>query len=498
MVDENGLLELPKGWVWTMVGEIYDIVGGGTPSTAIAEYWEGDIPWITSADIYGLDDIRPRKKIGLDAIQNSTTNLVPKGSLIVVTRVGLGKIAIADTPLCFSQDSQALIAERSLVYPRYALYCLSQAVQTFKHNSRGTTISGVTKKQLSETSFPLPPLPEQHRIVNKIEELFTRLDAGVDALKKAKAQLKRYRQAVLKAAMAGELTREWREAHRDELEPATVLLERIKEERKKKLGRKYREMPPPDAAGLPELSEGWTWARMHQCCDLITKGESPKWQGYDYVEDGIPFIRSENVSWGKVNTEKAVRIHEDFHRKLSRSQVFASDILINLVGASIGRCGVAPPTLVDANINQAVALIRLSDTFSPHFLMYLLLSPTMQERIHAGKVETARANISLKDLNFLMIPVPPRQEQRIIVEEIERFYSLADEVERVADQSLRQAERLRQSILKRAFEGKLVAQDPLDEPAEKLLERIKAERERQASSVNQQRRRKIKIQPVRA
>src|SRR3712207_1256144 len=96
---ENG--SLPFGWVWTRVGEIYDIVGGGTPSTEVTEYWTGDIPWITSADILGLKDIRPRKQVTMEAIRKSATNLVPAGSLIVVTRVGLGKVALTETPLCF-------------------------------------------------------------------------------------------------------------------------------------------------------------------------------------------------------------------------------------------------------------------------------------------------------------------------------------------------------------------------------------------------------------
>ncbi|MFH0812498.1 MAG: restriction endonuclease subunit S [Pseudomonadota bacterium] len=144
MSDETYFPEPPKGWVWTTVGELYDIVGGGTPSTNVAEYWDGNIPWITSADIYGLKDIRPRKQITKKAIENSATNLVPEGSLIVVTRVGLGKIALTKTPICFSQDSQALVGCNSLPLPDYSLYYLSNAVQIFKYVHRGTTIAGVT------------------------------------------------------------------------------------------------------------------------------------------------------------------------------------------------------------------------------------------------------------------------------------------------------------------------------------------------------------------
>ena len=167
---------LPKGWITSSVGQLYKIVGGGTPATKVEKYWNGDIPWISSADIHGLYDIKPRRKITPEAVKNSATNRVPAGSIIVVTRVGLGKIARTKTPLCFSQDSQALIENVSFVNPDYILYYLSQAVQSFKHASRGTTISGVTKKQLLDLSLPIAPLNEQKRIVSKIESIFTQID----------------------------------------------------------------------------------------------------------------------------------------------------------------------------------------------------------------------------------------------------------------------------------------------------------------------------------
>ncbi len=133
----------------------------------------------------------------------------------------------------------------------------------------GTTISGITKKQLETLEFPLPPLPEQERIVAKIEETFTQLEAGVAELQNAKAQLKRYRASVLKSAVEGELTREWREAHQSEIEPAETLLARILEERRKKWEEeggkgKYKEPAAPNIDGLPTLPEGWVWVSAEQ------------------------------------------------------------------------------------------------------------------------------------------------------------------------------------------------------------------------------------------
>ena len=145
-----------------------DILGGGTPSTKNEEYWKGDIPWISSADIVNIRAVKLRKYITEKAIRESTTNLVPKGNLIVVTRVGLGKLFRNDFDICISQDSQGLIV-KDIVNADYLLYLLKEKVENFKKVSRGSTIQGVTKKQLAEIQIPLPPLVVQHEIVSEIE-----------------------------------------------------------------------------------------------------------------------------------------------------------------------------------------------------------------------------------------------------------------------------------------------------------------------------------------
>ena len=226
---------LPPLWAEETVGDICKVVGGGTPPTTTEAHWDGTIPWISSADIYGIRDIRPRRKINEGAVKASATNLVPGGSIIVVTRVGLGKVALADEPLCFSQDSQGLVFDSSEMNRLYLTYYLSEAVKRFKYEARGTTINGVTKKQLRELPIPLAPLPEQHRIVAEIETQFTRLDASVAALRRAQANLKRYRASVLKDACEGRLVPTEADLARSEgrdYEPAAALLERILAERR--------------------------------------------------------------------------------------------------------------------------------------------------------------------------------------------------------------------------------------------------------------------------
>ena len=169
--DRYREVEAYKHSKWPMVelGDVcHDIVSGGTPSTKNEEYWKGNIPWIASADIVDLKTARPRKHITEEAIRESTTNLIKKGNVIVVTRVGLGKLFRNDFDVCISQDSQGLIVKDE-VNADYLVYILKDRVKNFKKVSQGSTIQGVTKTQLSEIQIPLPPLEVQREIVAEIE-----------------------------------------------------------------------------------------------------------------------------------------------------------------------------------------------------------------------------------------------------------------------------------------------------------------------------------------
>ena len=487
MNEENGL---PRGWAWTRVGEIYNIVGGGTPSTDIEEYWNGDIAWVTSADIYGLKDIRPRKRITKTAIENSATNLVPEDSLIVVTRVGLGKVALTKKPLCFSQDSQALIGVSSSIYPDYSLYFLSQSVQVFKYQNRGTTIAGVTKKQLSELPFALPPLSEQQRIVATIEQQFSRLDAGIAALRRAQAKLKRYRAAVLKAAVEGKLTEAWRDEH-PTTEPASKLLERILVERRAKWeadlkakGKdpakvRYVEPAKPDVESLPELPEGWCWATIGQLTWSVKDGPhySP-----EYISEGIPFITGGNVRPSSVDFTNARYITPELHAKLSRRcKPEKGDILYTKGGTT----GIACVNTYDTEFSVwvHVAVLKLSGPIEPFYVQHALNSPSCYTQAQLFTHGVGNQDLGLTRMVRIVLSLPPLAEQEQIVAEIERRLSVIDHLETIIEANLKRAERLRQSILKEAFAGHLVPQDPDDESAAVLLERIRGEREKRKHGV---------------
>jgi type I restriction enzyme S subunit len=284
--------ELPTSWAKATVGELFRPVGGGTPSTGMTEFWQGTIPWISSADIDDGPRLSICRFISEEAVRESATNIVPAGSVIVVTRVGLGKVAITDAPLCFSQDNQALLVADELFDKRYVLYYMSTAVREFKHISRGTTISGVTKKQLLETEFVLPPRTEQTRIVAEIEKQFTRLDAATTALKRVQANLKRYRASVLKAACEGRLVPTEAELARKEgrdYEPADKLLQRILRERRSHW--ETDTLARMIASGKPPKDDRWKEKYKQPVAPIL-----PIFPRYPRAGAGRPSIRSLGAS----------------------------------------------------------------------------------------------------------------------------------------------------------------------------------------------------------
>ena len=490
MAEKLVVIGLPSGWVSTTVADFCEVVGGGTPSTDESTHWDGTIPWITSADIYGVKDIRPRRQINEGAIKASATSLVPSGSIVVVTRVGLGKVALTEEPLCFSQDSQGLVFNTSYVNGLYFTYFLSESVQKFKYESRGTTINGVTKKQLRDLPVLLPPLAEQHRIVAEIEKQFTRLDASVAVLRRAQANLKRYRASVLKDACEGRLVPSEADLARSEgreYEPASVLLERILAERRarwesqEKRRVKYKEPSAPDTSALPELPEGWVWATVeHLVVEPLANGRSVK-----TVAEGFPVLRLTALREGEID-ETEHKIGKWTAQQAEPFLIEKGDFFVSRGSGSIRLVGIGG---LVREVESAVAFpdtmirFRLNEFVLNRYFSLMWNSYVVRAQVEASARTTAGIyKVNQQDLAAMTIPLPPLAEQWRIVAEVERRLSVVQQAEATVEVSLARAERLRQSILNQAFSGRLVPQDPDDEPASALLERIRTEREAEAQA----------------
>lgn len=336
-------------------------------------------------------------------------------------------------------------------------------------------------------SIPLPPYNEQTRIVEKIEELFSELDAGINYLQGIRLKLKSYRQSVLKAAFEGKLTKEWREEHKDELEPAEKLIERIRQEKEeqykldlekaKKDGtqkpKKPIDLPPVDTCDLPELPDGWEWIHLDEISNKITDGEHirPKVQN-----EGVPFLSAKDIHNDEIIFKNSLFVSlSDAKKFWKRCNPELGDILVVSRGATVGRCSIVK-TERNFCLLGSVILIKSPKLLNNKYIVFLLKSPFTNRILLGLSGSTAQQAIYIRDIKNTAIALCSFEEQLQIVEEIESRLSVTDKVEQTVDENLKKAESLRQSILKKAFEGRLVPQDPNDEPAEKLLEQIKKQK----------------------
>ena len=379
----------------------------------------------------------------------------------------------------------------------FAYYFLKSKYLEINSKPKGTGTPHVNPDLLWNYIFPIAPLPEQRAIVSKIEQLFSDLDNGIENFEKAQEQLKRYRQSVLKIACEGKLVpteAELARADGRDYEPAGVLLARILKERrekweveKKRKGRKsakYKEPAASDVSDLPGLPEGWCWTTGDAIFWFVTSG-SRGWAKY-YSDSGPIFLRVGNLDHDStaIDLSNIQRVQPPAGAEGNRTCIIVGDVLISIT-ADIGMIALVPEDIEEAYINQHVALARPVSTISPSYLAWFLSSQEGgQKQFLKLQRGATKMGLGLDDIRAVNVPLPPLPEQRRIVTELERRLSLCDKMEATIAESFEKAESLRQSILKKSFEGKLLSEKELEEvrnapdwePAEKLLERIKAEK----------------------
>ena len=424
-----GLSELPDGWVWPTLEEICKIILGQSPPSSTYNTQGEGLPFYQGKLEFGGTYPTPRKWC------TAPKKIAETGDILISVRAPVGPTNICPEKSCVGRG---LAAIRGLggIEPLFILYLMRTFEDEIAGKGTGTTFDAITGNQLKTFVIPLPPLPEQHRIVAKIEELFTKLDAGIDALHKVQSQLKRYRQSVLKAAFEGKLTEAWRAEHRDEIEPASPIAD--------------------------DLPNGWVWTTLGKISKIIL-GQSPPSSTYNTDGNGLPFYQGK-LEFGK--TYPTPRKWCTAPKKTAEK----GDVFIS-VRAPVG------PTNICAEkscIGRGLAAIRGLNGIEPEFILYLMRK--YEEKIAGKGTGTTFNAITGNQLKNFEIPLPPLLEQQVIVSEVERRLSVSDEVEKTVTTELKRTEQLRQSILKKAFSGGLVPQDSNNEPASVLLERIRAEK----------------------
>lgn len=392
----------------------------------------------------------------------------------------------------------------------FLFLCIQPYLNAIHSETSAVTVKHLSSRTINNIPFPLPPLVEQKAIVKKIEALFSSLDSGIADLKKAQDQLVIYRQAVLKKAFEGELTKEWREKQTN-LPSADELLELIKKERQKHYEtqvanwkeaieeweknnktskkpsriskpKKFPEVKFEEVENYDSIPNSWFWTRFgtitYKIGDIDHK--MPK-----TVEKGMPYVSTGNIGKdGKIDFDNAKQIsREDFDRLALKIKPEKGDIIFPRYG-TIGR-----NILIDYDkeflVSYSCAIIKnITKIMDEKFTLYYSLSPVIKREINRYVVETTQANIGIASIENFVYPLCSKQEQHQIVREIESRLSVCDNVEKSIKESLQKAQALRQSILKKAFEGKLLNEDeiakckahPEYEPASVLLERIMEEK----------------------
>lgn len=478
--ENNGL---PRGWAWTTIGEITQPVEKVDPR-------ESPQKQFTYLDISSIDNkvhkiAEPKTYYGAQAPSRARQLVRSHDVLFSTVRTYLKNIAfvsdiydeqIASTGFAVLR-AQVGISSKYLFY--YSL--TDNFLNSLNELQRGTSYPAVRDGDVREQSIPLAPLPEQHRIVAEIETRFTRLDAGIAALKRVQANLKRYKAAVLKAACEGKLVEQ-----DPNDEPTSVLLERIAQNRKD--AKKQKDVAPLDVDSLPALPRGWCWVTMEQLAVIIggvTKGRDFK--GKKTIR--LPYLRVANVQRGFLALDEMKEI-DLLEAEVEKYLLHDNDLVLTEGGDwdKLGRSAIWRNQIPNCVHQNHIFRARLYVSDMPtEWLMYCTNSEQGQAYfVEAAKQTTNLASVNLTQLRACPIPLPPVSEQHRIVAEVERRLSVAQELETTIAANLARSGRLRQAILVQAFAGKLVSQDPSDEPAEKLLERIKEGKELKESGEDDQ------------
>lgn len=488
--------EVPEKWAVVELGEVADTQLGKMLSQK-AKRSGRPVPYLRNLNVrwhgFDLDDL-----LTMDFSERELAKYeLRPGDVLVCEGGEPGRAAVwrgAVAGMVYQKALHRVRVPRWFLNPELLVYLLERDAVTGHLGGlfTGSTIAHLPQQQLRRYDILVPPRPEQDRIVEALEVHGTRLAVAVAALERVRANVKRYRASVLKAACEGRLVPTEAELARREgreYESADILLKRILKERRaaweeqeltrlRGLGKdpqddrwrgKYKGPEGPDLTDLPELPEGWQWATWEQLSRRVTVGHVGPMKDR-YVLSGVPFLRSQNVRENRFDPKGLLHIPPDFHQELRKSVIRGGDLVVVRSG-SVGVTCVVPSHLGEANCADLV-IIQEPLGIVPDFGAFYMNSVAKQA-VQRGRVGIALAHFNTKSVAALAVALPPLAEQRRIVAAVEHRLTIADRLSDDLAGAVRRSGALRQSILARAFEGRLVSQNSTEKPASVLLERVR-------------------------
>ncbi len=460
------LWQVPTSWEWSNLGNIAVWASGGTPRSTEPRFYGGQIPWLIIGDLNDSTVTRSSKSITQQGLDNSSAKMVEKGALLIAMYGSIGKLGIAgikcstNQAIAFTQKVHVGIASK------YLFYYLRFARNQLNEAGKGGTQQNISQTVLKAFPVCIPPYTEQQRIVAKLQTLLSRVDAAQARLSNIPPILKRFRQSVLAAACSGRLTADWRLDNTAKPNSGTPNLARLLEK-------------------LPyEIPETWPTTSLDLLCTKITDGEhlTPP-----LSETGVPLLSAKDVREEFLDFSDTKFVTQTIANKSrSRCNPERGDILVVSRGATVGRTCLIESDREFCLMGSVLLFKPKPEVFQPNMLEYCFKSPHGLAALIARSGATAQQAIYIRDMKSFPVPVPPVPEQVEIVRRVEALFKTVDALEARYRKAKAHVDKLTQSILAKAFRGELVPQDPNDEPASVLLERI----ERKKRTTKQPRRRR--------
>jgi type I restriction enzyme, S subunit len=475
---------LPDNWATAILADLLlTLESGSRPRGGVRGIDEG-VPSIGGEHLSanGKFDFTSVRYVPVDfATKMSKGRIYPEDILIVKDGATTGKTAFVGPDFPFTNavvnEHVFICRPNPKINSRFLFrYLISkQGQDQILENFQGSAQGGINQTFAPNIIIPIPPFPEQHRIVAKLEALLAKVDACRQRLEKIPTLLKRFRQSVLAAACSGRLTADWRGNHVD-LEPLNSVSERT----------------PPENFKLPTT---WDWLLSTNAFSLVTSG-SRGWARY-YAVTGAKFLRVGNLNHDSIDLDlKSIQcVQPPKNAEGRRTKVQQGDILISIT-ADVGMVALVKENIGEAYINQHVALARPVDNMDRRYLSFFLSAKNGgQEQFLNLQRGATKVGLGLDDIRNIWIANPPIEEQHEIVRRVESLFKIAARIEERYQRAKTQVDKLTQSILAKAFRGELVPQDPNDEPASILLERIKQQEISGNQSKNRGTKRKPSISP---
>lgn len=482
MKEQQEKYDLPEGWVWTTIGDIAILSSGGTPDRGNSSYFKGNIPWVKSGELNYNTITETEETITQEALENSSAKIIPSGTLLIALYGStVGKLAFLGINAATNQAVAALKTTNSFE-SKYLYYYLLHNRERLLQKRIGGAQPNISQKILQVFQIPLASLNEQKIIVHQIESLFSKLDEADKGLRTANKGLRIYRQALLKNAFDGLLTKNWRRDLSIDID-AYQELKDIKRKRKDKYDTEIENKKGKKIKIDFEFSyerddkiSSWATSSLDNLIDINAR---IGWRGLtkkEYTNEGALFLSVHSLNYGKnVVFKDANFISIERYEESPEIQLKENDILLCKDGAGIGKVGIIKKLPDKATVNSSLLVIDTKEVFNPDFLYYFFLGPDMQRLVNEKISGSAIPHLFQKDIKKFKLKVPPILEQDKIVEILESRFTLVDNLEKTVDNVLNEIIALKHSILKKAFEGRLISYIS-NESVENLLNDIQEEK----------------------